>query len=200
MTDPLDLRLDESLRAAFAPPPASTFTAAAARAVGRPRALPRWPWFVAAAALLVVAVLMAAWPRPRGPEGHDGRELGALWAAAYHDAEAQGFGVEGCPRTGADLCNACEKRFSCRLAVAKGSDLALLGTYEGRPTGGSMTLLARAGGEPLCVCVLPQRQDPRVKLPRDSGLHLARRELGDLVLYAVAKSPARGALDSFVVP
>lgn len=196
----LDRRLDDTLRAVFAPPVDGTFAAFAARAAGKRRRAPFWPWLVAAAAMLVVGVLLATWPRTRGPEGHSGKELGAMWAAAYHDAVAQGFGGVGCCKMGLDLRTACKERFSCGLDVASGSEMALLGTYSGRPTGGAMTLLASMAGAPVCVCVVPQKRDPRVTLPQDSGLHLARREVGDLVLYAVSKAPGSDALASFVLP
>lgn len=197
-----DRRLDAALRQAFAPPSDAALAelAAQATAVRRP---PRWPWLVAAAALLVVAITFLAWPRPRGPEGHDGAQLGALWAAAYTDAVGQGFhqgSGTGCCNVGLDLPTTCRQQFSCALDVAKGSDLNLLGTYQGQPTGGGMTLLATVGTAPVCVCIVPKAKDPRVKLPRDSGLHLQRRELGEVVLYAVSKQPVEDALAGFVVP
>lgn len=202
-TDALDRRLDAELRTAFSPPAAAAFAGMAASVAGRPLVTrrPFWPWLAAAAALMVAAILWATRPGVRGPEGHDGHQLGAMWAAAYHDAVAQGFcGNMGCCNTGVDLQRVCKDRFHCPLAIARDSDVAVLGTYSGKPTGGSMTLLASAGGVPMCVCVVPQGKDPRVRLPDESGLSLARREVGDLVLYAVAKEPVGKALDAFVVP
>lgn len=202
---PLDRQLDEQqldqqLRGAFVPPSEDVMAAVARNAVHMPRPIARWPWFLAAAALLVVALLWTARPQRRGPEGHDGQQLGAMWAAAYDDAVAQGFGGVGCCQVGLDLPKACHERFSCGLEVARDSHVSVLGTYSGLPTGGSMTLLANAAGAPVCVCVVPAKNDPRVELPVASALHLARRELGDLVLYSLSRSPMTAALDAFVVP
>lgn len=197
-----DRQLDEALRRAFVPPDDATF-AAMARHASAPVATTRhWPWVVLAAALLAVAVLLA-WPGPRGPEGHDGSQLGALWAAAYTDAVDRGFdagGMDGCCKRNLDLPRACRDRFACCLDVARGGAVKVLGEYDGRPTGGCMALMAKAGDEPVCVYVLPKARDPKVQLPRDSKLCLGRRELGDVVLYAVSKAPAPTALDSFMVP
>lgn len=186
----LDRRLDERLRAAFAPPPDEAFAAAAARVVPRPAPRPFWPWLLAAAALLLVGILL--WERPRrGPEGHDGEQLGALWAAAYEDAVARGFeggrgmgmgmGM-GCCEPGFDLGASCQQRFAKRLELHGAGGLQLVGGYSGLSTGGCMAMLARHGGAPVCVCVVRAEQDPRVELPAGSSLHLARRELDGLVL------------------
>jgi hypothetical protein len=48
------------------------------------------------------------------------------------------------------------------------------------------------------VFVVPRAQDPGVELPAASGLWLARRDLGRLVLYAVAERDQRAVLDTFV--
>jgi len=196
----LDRQIDASLRGAFVPPAPATLAAMAARATGVPRRGPIWPWLMAAAALLVVSGMLAMWPARRGPEGHDGAQLGAMWAAAYHDAAKQGFGSVGCCQPDPDLSKASSEQFSCGLRFAPNSAVALLGSYSGLPTGGCMALLARADGAPVCVCVVPAKQDPKVELPAGSGLHLARREVGDLVLYALSKSPGVSALESFSVP
>jgi hypothetical protein len=196
----LDRQLDESLRAAFVPPSVDVMAAVARDAMHTPRPVRRWPWFVAAAALLVVTLFLVARPQLRGPEGHDGQQLGAMWAAAYDDAVAQGFGGVGCCQMGVDVRKACHERFSCGLDLARDSHVSVLGSYSGLPTGGSMTLLTNASGAPVCVCVVPAKNDPRVELPVASNLHLARRELGDLVLYSLSRSPTTAALDAFVLP
>jgi hypothetical protein len=76
----------------------------------------------------------------------------------------------------------------------------LVGCYCGLPTGGCMALLVRTNGDPVCVYVMPCAQDPRPRLPAASTLHLARRELGSLVLYALSTSPADDTLAGFVAP
>lgn len=206
MNDPdPDDRLDAMLRDAFAPPPRHTFERAARAAIPaapahhiRPR-IAAWPWLLTAAALLAT-LLLAFWPGRRGPEGHDGAQLGALWAAAYEHALATGFAGGTCCEGAVDLASTCRQRFATPLQLAQGGDVALHGTYCGLSTGGCMTLLASAGGDPVCVYVVPRSQDPRVQLPPDSPLCLERRELADLVLYALSRSPAAATLRQFTVP
>lgn len=195
-----DRQLDDSLRGAFVPPSADVMAAVAQNASRAPRPVARWPWLLAAAALLAIALLWTMRPSRVGPEGHDGQQLGAMWAAAYDDAVAQGFGGIDCCQVGLDLPKACQERFSCGLDVVRGSHVSVLGSYSGLPTGGSMTLLASAAGAPVCVCVVPAKNDPRVALPAQSPLHLERRELGGLVLYSLSRLPRTTALDAFVLP
>lgn len=192
MNDAPDRDLDAQLRAAFAPP------AFAAEALLPPHHR-RWPWLAAAALLL--ASLWLLLPRPRlGPEGHDGEALGALWVASYEDALARGFAGSSCCLPAPDLAAACQALCGRRLEFVHGGEAALLGSYCGLPTGGCLALLAEARGARACVYVVPRRQDPRVELPRGSRLQLARRELGELVLYVLsAEAPAR-LLDRFVLP
>ena len=106
MNEAPDPRLDAALRAAFVPPPAEQFAAVARQVARRSPRVPVWPWLVAAAALLIVALLLWRTPASRGPEGHDGHELGAMWAAAYDDALAKGFGEDSCCQMGLDLRHA----------------------------------------------------------------------------------------------
>ena len=74
------------------------------------------------------------------------------------------------------------------------------GAYAGLSTGGTMALLAETGVTPVCVFVVPRAQDRRVELPPGAEFHLARREVGELVLYALSKSPGSSALAAFVAP
>lgn len=200
--DDLDRDLDARLRAAFVPPPASTFAAAARGAIdgSAPRGRTRvWPWLAAIAAALALVALLLQRPR-RGPEGHGAAELGAMWVAAYEHALDEGFAGTSCCMPDIDLAKMCEERFAARLGVAPGS-MKLLGCYCGKePIGGCMALLASSGGEPVAVYVLPCGDDPRPRLPEGSPLHLARREVGPLVLYALSRSAAAATLEDFVVP
>lgn len=195
MTDPLDDSLDAHLRTAFAPPSAQRLAAAARAAIGAPVARPVWPWLLAAAALLLTIALYGMRPA-RGPEGHDGAQLGAMWAAAYEHALTNGFGGGSCCDPGQDFGLVCEQKFAVKLAVG-GDDVTLHGCYCGLPTGGGVAVLAATENGPVGVFVVPRHQDPRPCLPAGSTLQLARRELGPLVLYAVSRSAPARSLEPF---
>jgi hypothetical protein len=199
--DQFDDALDAQLRGAFAAPPATRFAELARAAAQQPslrtRVL-RWPWLVAAAALLLTIGLFVFRPA-RGPEGHDGRELGALWAAAFAHAQASGFGRGSCCDPKIDFGRECEQRFSVRLGVDEASAIRLHGCYCGLSTGGCVAVLAETADGPVGVFAVPRRRDPRPVLPADSRLHLSRRELGPLVLYAVSPRAGDTALAPFRV-
>ncbi|MCR9245028.1 MAG: hypothetical protein NXI31_08340 [bacterium] len=200
-----DARIDRELRAAFAPPSASAFADAARDVVtprgGGPRRLPRLlPIALAAAALLLLAWPVAAgWLNDRSStsEPLTGDQLGAMWIAAYEDAASRGF-QGGCCEPSFDLPQACLDRFACRIGVRDEARVAIAGSYCGLETGGCMAIIARDGALPMCVYVLPRASDPRVTLPAGSGLHLSRRKIGELVLYALAPEPVTGSLAQFV--
>lgn len=188
-----DCAIDAKLRAAFAPPPDADFAAAARRAVAEHA--PRRPWWwlvvVAAAAILAGAAL---WLQPaRGPEGHDGAQLGAMWAAAFEHAETHGFGA--CCDRAAEVGAVCEQRFRVKLAVGNG--IALQGCYCGLPTGGCVALLAQTNDGPAGVFVLSRGEDPRPRLPAGCPFVLSRRELGPVVLYAVSRTATARSLEQF---
>ncbi len=192
--DVLDENLDEKLRAAFAPPPPHVH-AAAARAAAAPRAHgPRWPWLLAAAAVAVLGVVFAMTRTTRGTHTHDGHALGAMWVAAYEHAVARGDAGSFCCDPGSDFARTCEQRFAARIVVgasAGASEVELCGCYCGLPTGGCVAAMARTSAGPVGLFVVPRDADPAPRLPRDSDLHLARRELGPVVLYALSSaSPA----------
>jgi hypothetical protein len=196
MNDAADDRLDTTLRDAFQPPPAAEFVAVAARMAAPCPA--RWPWLLAAA---VLAVTVALWftRGNRAPESAEGRALGAMWVAAYEHALAEGFAGGSCCDPGIDLRQACEQRFAAQLDLVP-SSVHLIGCYCGLPTGGCMALLARTGDSPVCVYVLPRSRDPRPQLPSGSRFELARREVGELVLYAISESVSAATLAQFVAP
>jgi hypothetical protein len=73
------------------------------------------------------------------------------------------------------------------------------GCYCGLPTGGCVAALANTGEGAVGVFVVPRAQDPQPCLPANCALHLARRELGPLVLYAVSRSPQAGPLAQFAL-
>ena len=194
MNDPHDEALDARLRAAFAPPAPPQLAALARAAIGGSVARPVWPWLLAAAALLLTIGLYVARPA-RGPEGHDGAQLGAMWAAAYEHALTNGFGGGSCCDPGSDFGLVCVEKFAVKLDVA--GDVTLHGCYCGLPTGGGVAVLADTANGPVGVFVVPRGQDPRPCLPSGSTLQLARRELGPVVLYAVSRGASAPSLAPF---
>lgn len=187
--DPRDARLDAILRRAYVPPPDELLAQAAAAAIApQPRRLP-WQWLLAAAALLLTFVIWHATKAPVGPEGHDGKQLGALWAAAYEHALANPRAPDGkpfCCDPSQDFCRTCEQRFSVRLGFgAANAGITLRGCYCGLSTGGCVAALVETSTGPVGVFVLPRSKDPKPVLPAQSSLRLARRELGRIVLYGV---------------
>lgn len=184
-----DARLDALLRRAYAPPPDELLMEAAQAATEPPRRGLPWRWLLAAAALLVTFLVWNATEAPVGPEGHDGKQLGALWAAAYEHALANPRAPDGkqfCCDPSQDFCRTCEQRFSVRLGLGAGSSgVTLRGCYCGLSTGGCVAALVETSTGPVGVFVLPRSRDPKPELPSASSLRLARRELGKVVLYAV---------------
>jgi hypothetical protein len=178
------------LREAFAPP--IEFDAkAVARAATRsaPPADRRWPWLLAAAALLVTLAI-AVWPRSAPSIVTDGERLGSMWAAAYEHAvdnvAPKADQPSMCCDPTQDFGAACERRFAVRLTI-DGEDLVIRGCYCGLPTGGCIAAMAETRDGPIGVFVVGRNDDPRPRLPPQAALQLVRRELGPLVLYAVAR-------------
>jgi hypothetical protein len=193
-----DDRLDDRLRAAFPLPPEQQFAAMARQAAVAPQ--PRWPWLVAAAAAALLVLVFALTRSPRGPEGHGADELGALWVAAYDHAIDTGFGSGSCCQPGSDLAAHCERAFGIALQLHESEAVSMLGCYCGLSTGGSLCALLQVGGDPVGVFVLPRARDPQPRLPADRDLALTRRELGPLVLYALAHVRPDEALGRFALP
>lgn len=184
-----DARLDAMLRRAFAPPPDELLAQAAIAATSpRRRRLP-WQWLLAAAALLLTFLIWHAAKAPVGPEGHDGKQLGALWAAAYEHALANPQGNDGkpfCCDPSLDFCRTCEQRFAVRLGFGAGNaGVTLRGCYCGLSTGGCVAALVDTAAGPIGVFVLPRSMDPEPELPAKTPFRLVRRELGQLVLYGL---------------
>ncbi len=195
--DATDAGIDDRLRRAFAPPSPARLERVA-RTATQQRAPHRWPWLLAAvaAAAVVLVALFASSRRARGPEGHDGAQLGAMWAAAYEHAVANG-GAGACCDPHSDFGAACQRLFAVKLAA--GGGVTLRGCYCGLPTGGCVAVLADTADGLVGVFALPRAHDPRPDLPEDCALHLSRRELGDVVLYAVAPQPAARPLAGFAI-
>ncbi len=184
MNEPDDDLLDRQLRAAFEPPPADAFPALARAAMATDAPTPApirvWPWFAAAAALLLTLGLW--WSQSTSsPQRLDGAQIGSLWAAAYE--QVAGGRHASCCDPKSDFCGACEQRFAVKLSVG---GMRMGGCYCG-PTGGCVAAFVEGESGPVGVFVMPRAQDPRPLLPADSSLRLTRRELGPLVVYGVAK-------------
>lgn len=188
--DARDARLDAMLRRVYAPPAdeALVVIARSATTAVPGRRLP-WQWLLAAAALLLTLAIWQVTRPPVGPEGHDGKQLGALWAAAYEHALANPRPPDGkpfCCDPSQDFCRTCEQRFSVRLGFgAANAGITLRGCYCGLSTGGCVAALVDTAAGPVGLFVLPRAEDPGPELPVPSKLRLARREIGEVVLYAV---------------
>ena len=191
--------IDALLRRAYAPPADVDLARVARAAIAAPsrrRMLARW---LAAAATLLLA--LGGWQllrRPVGPEGHDGAQLGAMWAAAYEHALANREAPDGkpfCCDPSVDFCGTCEKRFDVRLGFgATGANITLRGCYCGLSTGGCIAALVDTAAGPVGVFVVPRGKDPRPQLPAQSPWRLVRRDLGALTLYAVGGMAADPAI------
>ena len=192
MTDALDRRIDDALRAQFAPPQLADLAARLRAAAEKPRPQPRrWPWL-----LLPLAAAVLAWLA----FGHHlfaptGAKLASMWAVAYDDAVENGFerGSCCCGADG-DLRRFCEQRFGASVTLASGAPVETCGSCCGLPTGPCCGLLVRADGEPVLVFVHPRDQDPRpdANALREHTLH--RREVGPLVFYELSRSPEERVL------
>ncbi|MFN9707086.1 MAG: hypothetical protein ACK595_20005 [Planctomycetota bacterium] len=152
-------------------------------------------------ALVKLALAVGGWllaRGPVGPEGHDGAQLGAMWAAAYEHALANRDAPDGkpfCCDPTVDFCGTCEKRFDVRLGFgAIGKNITLRGCYCGLSTGGCIAALVDTTAGPVGVCVVPRGKDPRPQLPPQSPWRLVRRDLGALTLYAVGGAAADPAV------
>jgi hypothetical protein len=128
--------------------------------------------------------------RPAGEPSPDGEQLGSMWAAAYEHALANDAPRQGAQRMccdpSQDFGAECERRFAVKLAIG-GEDVLLRGCYCGLPTGGCIAAMAETRDGPIGVFVVGRERDPRPQLPPQAPLQLVRRELGGLVLYAVAR-------------
>lgn len=196
MTEESDKMIDEQLRDAFTPPPAEHY-ADVAKGVST-AVKPLWMWVAAsAAALLVILFAIDDGRGPRGPEGHDGREIGAMWVAAYDHAIDSGFGGGGCCGNKADFSDKCQEVCGQRLLFGGDEDVEVLGCYCGLPTGGCVGLLLQVEGNPVTVFVVPSETDPRPVIRNRDELRLRRRELGPLVLYALAYEERDDVLTEF---
>ena len=193
--DDLDHRLDAELQAAFGPPPAEAFARLGTAVVASATRRPRWPWLLAVAAMLIVGLV--AWSRPAPTP--DGRQLGALWAAAFEHARSAGFRGGSCCGGPVDLAALCGDCCGAPLRLTTPTTVELHGTYTGLSTGGCTAVLADHGGTDVCICVVPATRDTAVELPAGSRLHLARRELGEVVLYALSTSPPDATLAQFAL-
>lgn len=196
-----DDRLDAALRRAFAPPPfGATIAEIQARAARSPapRVLRRTLLGLAAAAVVAVAWLLSR-DDPSPPSRSDDAPLSTLWVAAYHHAIERGFDVPQCCDSACDLRTRCQDLFAARLDVAAATGIDLCGTYCG-PAGGAAALLTRAGDDPVCVFVLPRARAPEVEARELGGLHLHRRDVGDLVVFELSRLPEPRVLPQVYVP
>jgi hypothetical protein len=111
---------------------------------------------------------------PRGPEGHDGRQIGAMWVAAYDHAIDTGFGTAGCCESQTDFSEKCREVCGQTLSFVGAEDAQVLGCYSGLPTGGCVGLLLRVQGDPVSVFVVRRDADPHPMISSCDDVSSAR--------------------------
>jgi hypothetical protein len=225
MTDERD-PIDASLRRLFAPPDLTMLharidAAAAERSrVVRPRHR-RGVWIVVATATAAAAaaIVLSSGDRRPAPHGRDADHGPPTEIAARQHAGAQlaTFYAQGpdLPRPDDGSCNSPPPApASCTDDAPQPSlptfDLVdVIGECGARggpscdgydvPAARLLHLRLRDGGTEVLVCVEPQGLDPQPVLPRDAGLNLFRRQLGEFVLYEITPLAAPHVLEHFEV-
>lgn len=147
----------------------------------------RWRWYGVAAALLLSAAGLYRYATG-GPDEVKFMEPAALYARM----QATGFTPEFVCKDDAEFAGAVSKRLGSGLLVAQAPGLNVLGwaygqDYSGRIVGPDTLVLMTRLDEKHNVLVLMDKlsSDRRLCIPKDTGLHLFRREVGKLVLYEI---------------
>ena len=141
---------------------------------------------IAGASLLLVLFALDDGRGPRGPEGHDGRQVSALWSAAYKRSIEVGFGSAGYCDPQANLGEECREAFGHTLSFDGAEGSEVLGVCRGLSIGGCVGVVMKVASSPVLVFVVSSSADPMPMLGGLEGLRLWRRDLGALVLYALA--------------
>lgn len=226
MTDERD-PIDASLRRLFAPPDLTMLHARidAAAAERSPVVRPRhrrgaWIVIATATAAAAAAIVLSSVDRPAAPRGRDAdhgqpTEIAARQHAGTQLATFYAHGPE-LPRADDGSCNSPPPPAppSCTDDAPQPSlptfDLVdVIGECGARggpscdgydvPAARLLRLRLRDDGTEVLVCIEPQGLDPRPMLPRDAGLNLFRRQLGEFVLYEITPLATPHVLEHFEI-
>lgn len=196
-----DTRIDEALRARFAPPDLSGLVRRVQDEAARGARAP-WhrlaPWLLAAAAAVVIAIGILA--RGEKTVTDDGDALAAQWVAAYRDAVAQGFDSPSCCIAASDLASRCREAFAAAVELATDTEVRVCGAFCGKPAGGAVTMMARSDDRPVCLFVMPIASAPRFLRRAFGDVVVHRREIGGLAVFEVSHEQEPHLLARVFVP
>ncbi len=197
--------LDAAAEAAPAPPDLRLVPADSPVEKTRERASPmsvpwrRLRWYAAAAAvLLVAAVSVNILTRERVPVVPPEQ--------VYARLVEGGFKPEFVCTTDEEFAKAVRERLGQALVARAADNLALIGwaynrQYEGRLISfQTLVLMVRVDEVPVLVLMDRAREDRSVSVPKESGLRVFRRRIGDLVCYEVTPREKPGVLDLLYDP
>lgn len=162
----------------------------------------RW----AIAALLALS-MVAAWrlagvieQRRSAGDGYGPKPWTSM--ATYYRQVESDFKPEWVCKDDAEFANAFKKRLRqpALVAATTGPIVGLGLGYANCLSPRTMTYLALVQDQPVVVFVDKLKNDSHPELPLDSGLHLFRKELDQLILYEVSPLTEPHVLELFYVP
>jgi hypothetical protein len=147
------------------------------------------PWWVTVASLAAtLAITVGAWMwmnRTPGPQYITPDEV-------YGRLVQKGFKPEFVCTTDAEFRKAVDDRFGQPLLIASSPDIQLLGwaysnSYSGLTLGEKcFILMANVKGKPSLLFMDNKSEDRRLKVAKDSALHLHRGVIGTMVVYELS--------------
>lgn len=187
----LQSRIDDSLDRLFTPPPSAVVTPPAPAATKPPtpwwkREIPKLP-LAAAAAIAAIVYLGFQYfsPTPENPRMNP--------ATVYSNLEVTGWPIEFVCKDEQEFADVMQQKMGVPLYVpAATPGLVVAGwsytnSYSGTPLGPTtMYLISRVEQQPVLVLIEKSQYDRKIKLPKDSPLHLHRRQVKDVVMYEVS--------------
>lgn len=194
-------RADQAIRAAFVAPTIAMrvpedLTSASRAGASMPapavagnvgdKPLPWWVTVASLAAMLAISVGIWAWMN---------RKPGPIYIRpdeVYTRLVQTGFKPEFICTTDDEFKKAVDDRFDQPLLIAASPDIQLLGwaysnTYTGLTLGPRcLILMANVNGERALLFMDRKSEDRRLKLAKDSPLHLHRGVVGSMVVYELS--------------
>jgi len=206
-------RIDESLARVHEPPPAALErvlkeidrqAVATVTPAGHQVPIYRRPWAIAALIILSVGAawqLISTLPRGEAPDDYGPKPLTTA-DAFYRQAVENGFKPDWVCKDDEEFSSTFRKRFRQPLLLAHDTGpVSTVGlSYLNWLSTHTTALLSRVDGQPVVVLIDRLRNDRTKSLPPESGLHLFRRVLGELVLYEVTPLPEPHVMGLFYNP